>query len=200
MPKPSEIIEVPKEEGDGWDRLCAVFQRDEFGNHSKEMTATIQSTCMACFLGLLYGGINSSRAAFIDFMERNQDTIFENHIDAKRRLQNHVSIHFAKGGFHWACKLSFFTGGFMLFLTSVQAYKGRRSVVDYASEWCNDWSSSKGEIGKYPGLVIGGSLGCLLGFFCGLMTTTFLTLTGTSFDEVLSFSIRIRPKQKEVRA
>ncbi|KAG8265866.1 Complex I assembly factor timmdc1, mitochondrial [Homalodisca vitripennis] len=83
MPKPSEIIEVPKEEGDGWDRLCAVFQRDEFGNHSKEMTATIQSTCMACFLGLLYGGINSSRAAFIDFMERNQDTIFENHIDAK---------------------------------------------------------------------------------------------------------------------
>lgn len=38
---------------------------------------------MACIAGLLYGGVNSSRLALVDFMERNQASIFENHIDAK---------------------------------------------------------------------------------------------------------------------
>uniref|UniRef100_A0A1B6G9V1 Complex I assembly factor TIMMDC1, mitochondrial n=1 Tax=Cuerna arida TaxID=1464854 RepID=A0A1B6G9V1_9HEMI len=190
MPKPSEITEVPKDDGNGWDRLRAVFQKDEFGNYSKEMTATIQSTCIACFLGLIYGGINSSRAAFLDFMERNQATIFENHIDAKRRLQNHVTVHFAKGGFSWACKLSLFTGGFMLFLTSVQAYRGRRSVIDYAMSGTVVGALVRVKLGV-PGLVIGGCLGCLLGLTCGLMTSTLLMLTGTSFDDVLSFQYEL---------
>uniref|UniRef100_A0A1B6KWM2 Complex I assembly factor TIMMDC1, mitochondrial n=1 Tax=Graphocephala atropunctata TaxID=36148 RepID=A0A1B6KWM2_9HEMI len=188
--------EKPKEsdndlvDENGWDRLCAVFQRDEFGNHSKELTASIQGTCMACFIGLIYGGVNHSRTAFTDFIERNQATIFENHIDAKRKLQNHVTIHFAKGAFRWAWRMSLFTGGFMLFLSCVQAYKGRRSVLDYAVSGAVVGALLRVQLGP-PGIVIGGSLGGILGLLCGLSTHALLSLTGTSLDEVISFQYEL---------
>lgn len=55
----------------------------EYGNYSKEVTATLQSTFFAGLMGFIYGGVVRSRVALRDFMERNQATIFENHIDAK---------------------------------------------------------------------------------------------------------------------
>lgn len=55
----------------------------EFGNPSKELNATFQATAIACVVGILYGGVTSSRIALIDFMERNQASIFDNPQDAK---------------------------------------------------------------------------------------------------------------------
>lgn len=73
-----------------------MFGFSEFGYASKELNAVFQATCFACIAGLLYGGVNRSRLALIDFMERNQASIFENHIDAKVSRNTYMKINILK--------------------------------------------------------------------------------------------------------
>ena len=55
----------------------------EFGNFSPEMSAVIQTSFLSLFAGCVYGGFKASKAAYLDFLERNQATIYDNMFDAK---------------------------------------------------------------------------------------------------------------------
>ncbi|XP_054268466.1 RPII140-upstream gene protein isoform X2 [Macrosteles quadrilineatus] len=136
-------------------------------------------------IGSMYGGIQSSRNAFVDFMERNQATIFDNHLDAKRKLQNHVTIHFAKGAFKWAWRMTAFTGGFTLVFFSLHAYRGSTSLLDYGTSGAIIGAILRLKLGP-TGILIGGTVGGILGFFCGLVNQSLLSLFNVSYDDVLS--------------
>ena len=45
----------------------------------------------------------------MDFMERNQATAFASHLDAKRKLQDQVTMGFAKNAFRFGWRLALFT-------------------------------------------------------------------------------------------
>lgn len=62
-----------------------------------------------CPTGAVYGGVLGSRKSYMDFMERNQATAFENHLDAKRKLQDQVTTGFAKNAFRFGWRLGLFT-------------------------------------------------------------------------------------------
>lgn len=69
----------------------------------------MQASFFGLFVGAIYGGVMHSRTAFLGFMERNQATAFENHWDAKKKLQDKVSLGFARGGWQWGWRLCLFT-------------------------------------------------------------------------------------------
>lgn len=50
---------------------------------SPELNAAIQSGIMGIFIGACYGGIINSKNAYTDFIERNEATVFKNHLEAK---------------------------------------------------------------------------------------------------------------------
>lgn len=45
----------------------------------------------------------------MDFIESNQATAFENHLDAKKKLQDKVTLGFAKNAFRFGWRLALFT-------------------------------------------------------------------------------------------
>lgn len=55
----------------------------EFGYYSPEINAVMQTAFVSLFAGVIYGGIKASKDAYVDFIERNQATIYENIFDAK---------------------------------------------------------------------------------------------------------------------
>lgn len=59
--------------------------------------------------GAIYGGVLGSRKSYMDFMERNQATAFESHLDAKRKLQDQVTMGFAKNAYRFGWRLCLFT-------------------------------------------------------------------------------------------
>lgn len=63
---------------------------------------------MGALTGLIYGGFLGSRKNYLEFMERNQATAFYSHLDAKKKLQDQVTLGFAKYGFRFAWRLAYF--------------------------------------------------------------------------------------------
>jgi complex I assembly factor TIMMDC1 len=61
------------------------------------------------FVGVVYGGFLGSRKAYFDFMDRNQATAFANHFEAKRKLQDSVTVNFGRNAFKFGWRLALFT-------------------------------------------------------------------------------------------
>lgn len=66
---------------------------------SPELNSIYQAGFLGFLSGALYGGFIHSRNAYEGFMEKNQATAFKSHLDAKKKLQDQVTINFAKGAF-----------------------------------------------------------------------------------------------------
>lgn len=81
----------------------------EFGRITPELSYMSQAAFMGALTGFIYGGFLGSRRNYLDFMERNQATSFTSHLEAKKKLQNQVTLGFAKYGFRFAWRLSYFT-------------------------------------------------------------------------------------------
>lgn len=107
----------------------------EFGSMSKELSSICQSSFLGMFCGSLYGGMIRSRMSYIDFMENNQATAFKSHFDAKvcreccaiynsksktelaplsqKKLQDKISISFARGAWRYGWRLGLFTTSYV---------------------------------------------------------------------------------------
>lgn len=93
---------------------------------------------MGFLTGAVYGGFIHSRLAYLNFMDNNQATAFKSHFDAKvkpvstcpelrvhpilsiyrdsssqKKLQDLVTINFAKGAFKWGWRLGLFTSAYV---------------------------------------------------------------------------------------
>lgn len=187
-------FELPKEETKeqtGWDRLWLMYTKDEFDNVSPEISAVLQTSFMSLFVGAVYGGFKASRQAYEDFIERNQATVYENMFDAKRRLQNHVTINFGRGAFHFGWRLALFCGSFQLLLTSIATYRGNTSVMDYVASGMIAGSVYRVQLGP-RGIIVGGVVGSILGLFAGSLSQFLLSFYDSSYEEVVVWQNKIR--------
>lgn len=66
----------------------------EFGEISREISSVTQVACMSIFVGAVYGGINSSKETYIDFIKNNQATAFKNPFEAKVLFRKHNRMYF----------------------------------------------------------------------------------------------------------
>jgi len=79
---------------------------------SNELNAIYQAGFLGLLTGACYGGFLGSRKAYFDFMDRNQATSFNSHIDAKKKLQDNVTVNFGRGAFRFAWRLGLFTSSY----------------------------------------------------------------------------------------
>lgn len=90
--------------------LNSIYQASFLGAFVGKSTAEISTEFNFNLLsGAVYGGFLGSRNSYFDFMDRNQATAFENHLDAKRKLQDQVTLGFAKNAFRFGWRLALFT-------------------------------------------------------------------------------------------
>ncbi|XP_057657999.1 RPII140-upstream gene protein [Diorhabda carinulata] len=166
----------------GWERVKKIFEADEFGNLTNEVTSILQVAAMSSFIGAIYGGVINSRSAYLEFMRSNEATSFENHLDAKRKLQDAVTISFGKGAFKWGWRITLFSTTFVAVSTIIQTYRGNYGISEYVVSGVVTGTMYKFNMGP-RGWIVGGGLGGVLGFICGGCTYGLLKLSGLSMEE-----------------
>ncbi|XP_023708484.1 RPII140-upstream gene protein isoform X3 [Cryptotermes secundus] len=165
------------------DEVIKCYAEPEFGNISPELNAALQAGFMGMFVGACYGGIVNSKVAYTDFMERNEATVFQSHFDAKKKLQDQVTVGFGKGAFRWGWRLGMFTGTYVLLTTSISIYRGRSSILEYVAAGGITGALYKCSMGL-RGMAVGGGLGSFLGGIAGLVSLSILKFSGMTMEEV----------------
>ncbi|XP_046446378.1 RPII140-upstream gene protein-like [Daphnia pulex] len=167
----------------GWDRLKAIFKTDEFNSVSPELDSTFAAAAGGLLAGMIIGGIPASKLAHEDFITRNKASTFENHIEAKSKLQFNVTRAMAVGGWRVGWRLALFTGGFTFFTTAVSTYRNKSSIFEFSAGGLLAGSMYKFTMGP-KAMVAGGLAGGVLGTVAGAVTVGLLKLTGTTTEEL----------------
>ncbi|KAK9505734.1 hypothetical protein O3M35_009722 [Rhynocoris fuscipes] len=191
-PKPESTIQtqpsksVDEKKLKGWDKIYEVFTVDEYGSISPELSTIYQTTFFTAFVGACYGGFMQSRQAYLQFIERNQATSFVDHYEAKKKLQDHVTVNFAKGALRLSWRLALFSGLYVTFVTLASAYRGEPKLIDYVAGGLVSGGLYQVNMGL-RGVIVGGTLGTMIGLLAGSLTLAILKFTGASLDEVHQF-------------
>ncbi|XP_037784850.1 RPII140-upstream gene protein-like isoform X1 [Penaeus monodon] len=173
---------VPTDET-GWDRLRLMFTYDEYGEMSPELSMVVQGALMGTFTGTIIGGTIHSRDNYMRFIEKNQATAFQNHFEAKKQLQDKVTLGFARGAWMWGWRLGLFCGSFTLCTTVISVYRGKSSVLEYAAAGGITGALYKFKQGPRA-TIAGGIIGSALGSIAGCVSVGLMYLTGTSMEDV----------------
>lgn len=174
---------VDDTEETGWDRVVKLFQKDEYDNYSPELGNIYQTTVLTGFVGACYGGFIHSRDAYLSFIEKNEASKYADHFEAKKKLQDHVTINFFKGALRWSWRLALFGGLYTSFVTLSAVYRGDSSLLDYVLGGFISGFIYRINYGL-NGVIVGSTLGSFVGLLAGTLTLTLLRFTGKSYDDV----------------
>ncbi|XP_058467650.1 RPII140-upstream gene protein [Malaya genurostris] len=167
----------------GKERIYQMLTLDEFGRVSREANSIYQAGFLGFLVGACYGGFVQSRIAYMDFMERNQATAFQSSFDAKRKLQDQVTVNFAKGAFKWGWRLALFTTSYIGIQTVISVYRGKSSIYEYLIAGGTAGALYKFKMGL-KGMTSGGIVGLTFGGVAGVLSLAILKATGTTMEEV----------------
>lgn len=180
----------------GWDRVKQMFTGNEHEEISEEMNTVLQSSLCGAFIGACMGGFVSSRVAYINFIENNQATIFKSTAEAKKRLQDYVTVAFAKGAYKWGWRLCFFTGVFSLTSTVVSVYRGDTSLIEYVSAGALTGALYKIDMGL-AAILVGAGLGTVLSTAAGLMIIGVLKITGINMQDIRKALYKLKEDRED---
>ncbi|XP_041976650.1 RPII140-upstream gene protein [Aricia agestis] len=180
----------------GWERVKDMFKKNEFDEPSKELHTIGQATTFGLFLGAMFGGVVKSRHAYITFIENNQATIFHSTKEAQKKLQDQVTLSFAKGAYHWGWRLGLFSGMFSFIATSISVYRDDSTIVEYVIAGAMTGALYKANLGT-AAMLVGGLLGGVLSTVGGLVILGLLKISGLSMAEIRASLYRIREARQE---
>lgn len=163
--------------------MTSKIDFSEWGGISSEVNAMYQAGFLGFLFGAVYGGFISSRVAHDNFMNTNQATTFNSHFDAKKKLQNQVTVSFAKGAFRWGWRLALFTTSYVAITTTISVYRGKSSFVEYLTAGAVTGAAYKVNMGV-RGVLVGGGLGLVLGGIAGGASLAILKASGNTMEEV----------------
>lgn len=167
----------------GMDRIKMMFQLDEFDNISPELHSIYNAGFLGLFTGMCYGGFLGSKKAYMDFMERNQATAFQSHLDAKKKLQESVVFNFVKGGWNFGWRMGVFATMYVGISTTISVYRNKFTIFEYIAGGMITGAVYKwkmGPTGMAAGCLVGGGLGLV----AGAISVGILSLTGTTMEEM----------------
>lgn len=75
---------------------------------SKELQSITNVTLSGIAIGTVIAGISTSKHVVNNFIETNEATRFTSHFDAKRELQDRVTVNFLKKGGKFGLKVGLF--------------------------------------------------------------------------------------------
>ncbi|XP_066249249.1 RPII140-upstream gene protein [Euwallacea similis] len=180
----------------GWDRIKRMFQFDEFGNVTHELHTVMQAASLSMLIGVIYGGTRQGRHAYEQFIKNNEATTFSTPLEAKKKLQDAVSIGFGKGSFKWGWRLTLFTTTFVGVSTIIQVYRNKYGVLDYVCAGAITGSLYKFNSGP-RGWIVGSALGSVLGLICGSVTMGILYTTGLTIEETRYWQSKFKTTRDE---
>ncbi|GLH10303.1 RPII140-upstream gene protein [Gryllus bimaculatus] len=180
----------------GWERLRLMFTFDE--DISPELNSAMHAGLTGIFFGALYGGFVKSRLAYIDFFERNQATAFRSHVEAKKVLQDHVTINFAKGALYWGWRLGLFSSSLVLISTAVSIYRGKSGILEYTVAGCVSGCLFRANLGV-RGMLVGGLLGSALGTIGGCVIFAILKASGFTMEDIRNTQYQWRKYRTETK-
>lgn len=68
---------------------------------------------LSVLCGVIVGAYLHGQKSWLDFMENNQATQFANHLDARRKLQDTVTMNMGRGALKYGIKIGGFASLFM---------------------------------------------------------------------------------------
>ncbi|CAB0013887.1 unnamed protein product [Nesidiocoris tenuis] len=188
-----------------------VLNNDDIGTISPEISSIVQTTLLTALTGACYGGFMQSREGYLRFFENNQATQFTDHFEAKKKLQDTVTLNFAKGAMKWSWRLALFGCMYTTSVTVLATYRGDDSIFDFIAAGFLSGSLYRIKYGL-RGVIVGGSLGTksfecasnsaivfpgisfeldhvlllglMIGLFAGSVTLAVLRLSDTKLDQI----------------
>lgn len=179
----SYLLEDQNWKETGWDRLKQMFEIDEFGNMSSELNSVYQASFCGFFAGFVFGGISYSREAYLNFMENNEATAFQSHLDAKRKLQNDFMVSFARGGIKWGWRIGLFTTSYYGIITAISVYREQSSIYEYLAAGFTTGAVYRMHMGL-RGMAAGGVIGGVLAGIAGGVTLLILHASGITMKDL----------------
>ncbi|XP_052752365.1 RPII140-upstream gene protein [Galleria mellonella] len=189
-------LPVPAVPQTGWERVKKMYRKNEFDEISPELHTVAQASLCGAFVGACMGGFTSSRQAYVYFIENNQATIFKSTMQAKKKLQDYVTVAFAKGAYHWGWRLGIFTGIFSLVATTVSVYRNDTSVLEYVMAGAISGGLYKVNLGL-AATFVGAGLGSILGLVAGSVIAILLKLTGITMDDIRKSLHKIKEARED---
>ncbi|XP_058062256.1 RPII140-upstream gene protein [Anopheles bellator] len=193
----SMYAEAAGDKQTGMERLRMMFSIDEFGRVSTELNSIYQAGFIGFLFGACYGGFVDSRVAYMNFMERNQATAFESSFHAKKKLQDQVTVSFAKGAFKWGWRLALFTTSYIGIQTLISVYRGKSSLYEYMTAGSVTGAMYKFNMGL-RGMASGGLVGMALGGVAGGASLLIMRATGTTMEEVRFWQYKWQANRDQV--
>lgn len=160
-----------------------LFKFSELDEISTEVNSIYQAGFLGFLVGAGYGGFIYSRNAYENFMHNNQATAFESHLDAKKKLQDKVTINFAKGAFKWGWRVALFSSSYVCITTMISVYRGKSSLLEYVTAGAVTGGIYKVNLGL-RGIIVGNGLGATLGGIAGGLSLLILRSSGMTMEEV----------------
>ncbi|KFB42184.1 AGAP001426-PA-like protein [Anopheles sinensis] len=189
--------DAPGDKQTGMERLNMMFKIDEFGRVSSELNSIYQAGFLGFLFGACYGGFVNSRVAYMNFMERNQATAFQSSFEAKKKLQDQVTVNFAKGAFRWGWRLALFTTSYVGIQTVISVYRGKSSLYEYLAAGGVTGAMYKFSMGL-RGMASGGLVGLALGGVAGGLSLGIMRATGTTMEEVRFWQYKWQTNRDQV--
>ncbi|XP_012221112.1 RPII140-upstream gene protein [Linepithema humile] len=186
--KPANAVKPlvnPLDDEMGWDRVKKIFCLNEEGMFTKELQSIINVTLSGVVLGAFLGGTNATKNTVDNFITNNEATRFLNQFDAKRHLQQAVSVNFIRKGAKFGGKLGLFCCMFSTLTTCTSAYRGKVATENYIFGGAVTGFLYKMNLG-FRAALVGTGLGSMLGAVCGSLSILVLTLSGVTMDEVMT--------------
>ncbi|CAH2075166.1 unnamed protein product, partial [Iphiclides podalirius] len=172
-----------------------MYTKNEYEEISPELHNVMQTTLSGVFFGACLGGFVKSRDAYLYFIESNQATAFKTTMQAKKQLQDYVTIGFAKGAVHWGWRLGVFTGCFSLITTTVAVYRGVPALVDYIMAGAITGAVYKANLGV-AAMLVGAGVGATLSAVGGFIILSVLKMAGVSMDDIRRVFYKVKEARK----
>jgi complex I assembly factor TIMMDC1 len=152
---------------------------------------------MGLFCGIMYGGFVESKKAYTNFMDRNQATAFESHVEAKKKLQESMVLSFGRGGWKLGWRIGVFATTYVAIATSISVYRNKYTIFDYIAGGAITGALYKWKLGP-RGMIAGFVVGMCLGTLAGSGTILLLKLTGTSMEEIRYWQYKWKTERSNV--
>ncbi|CAD6237552.1 GSCOCG00002372001-RA-CDS [Cotesia congregata] len=175
-----DLDEEPKT---GVDGLRRVFLPGKYGELSAEFTTLIHMSSASIFLGAGFGALRQARTTFLNFIETNDATKFQNHLEAKRQLQHRVTLAMGTGAAKWGYRIGMFSTIFLTTSTAVAAWRGEDGVLEYVIAGMTAGGLFKVNMGV-KGFIAGSLIGAFVGSITGLFFDGLFWISGTSMKSL----------------